>query len=149
MDQPEMILNQGEVNQRFLQSDHTMLHRNIVRDTVHQAVIRRELTAKLEDLNIDIVDELGAVFEEHWGTSTDEWKEVCVYETMLEVISRISNRVLVGIPLCEPSYVEIKGAALTLHSGRNPEYLKNSKHFAQTVVLNAAIINLLPRVLRP
>lgn len=113
MDQPESVLNQGEVNQRFLQSEHTMLHQNIVRDTVHEAVIRRELTAKLESMNPDIVDELGAVFEEQWGTSTDDWKEICVYDTMLEVISRISNRVLVGLPLCETSYPSINSTLLT------------------------------------
>jgi hypothetical protein len=104
MDQPNEILSQGELNQQFLQADYTMLHPNIVRDTVHGAVIRRELTTKLEDLNPDIVDELRLVFEEHWGTDTETWKEVPVYDTMLEVISRISSRAFVGLPLCNIPY---------------------------------------------
>jgi hypothetical protein len=101
MQQPENVLNQGDFNVEFLQADHTMLHPNIIRDIVHEKVIRRELTAEIHNMNNEIIDMLDAVFKELWGTDIEEWKQVPVYDTMLEVTARASNRVLVGLPLCE------------------------------------------------
>jgi hypothetical protein len=51
---------------------------------------------------------------------------------MLDVVSRISNRVLVGLPLC-----------------RNREYLQSTSTFARNVVITAGLLNLLPEALRP
>jgi hypothetical protein len=101
LEQPDHILSQMEINRQFLEADYTMLHPNIIRDTVHAHVIRRELTSRLGDLNTDIVEELEKVLEDVWGLDTKEWREVPVYDTMLDLVGRISNRVLVGETLCK------------------------------------------------
>ena len=103
LQQPDSVLNQGEINRDFLQADHTMLHQKVVTDTVHADVIRKELTRKLGLFTGDVVDEVDFAFRKAWGVDTKEWKSVCVYDTMAEVIARISNRVLVGPPLCTHS----------------------------------------------
>jgi hypothetical protein len=101
LQQPDSVLDQNEVNRQFLQADHTMLHPRVIRDTVHAEVIRRELTKQLGDFTGDVIDEIDFAFRKNWGVDTKAWKEVVVYDTMSDIISRISNRVLVGVPLCQ------------------------------------------------
>ncbi|KAH0564835.1 hypothetical protein GP486_001771 [Trichoglossum hirsutum] len=132
LEQPDSILSQNEVNRQFLEADYTMLHPNIIRDTVHERVIRREMTNQLGPLTEDMVDEVEFALEQNWGVDTEEWREVPVYDTMADIIRRISNRVLVGVPLC-----------------RDKDYLKSSGSFSRNVVITAGMINLLPHFLRP
>ena len=98
--QPDNVLDQNEVNRAFLQADYTMLHAKCITDTVHLDVIRKELTKQLGDYTADVIDEIDYAFQKNWGVNTKEWTEVTGYYTILDVIGRISNRVLVGFPLC-------------------------------------------------
>lgn len=132
LDQPDHILNQREINREFLHADRTMLHLNVIRDSVHGNVIRRELTKGLDNYATAIVNEIGHSLRLNWGVNHQHWTEISVYDTMLDVISRISNRVLVGLPLC-----------------RNREYLQSTSTFARNVVITAGLLNLLPEALRP
>jgi hypothetical protein len=132
VEQPETVLSQTEVNRQFLEADYTFLHPNIVREPVHPDVIRRELTHKLGSFADDIVDELQICLEQNWGADTENWKEVKVYDTMLDVISRLSTRVFVGKPLC-----------------RNEEFLRAARMFDRNVVVSSAGLNLLPAFLKP
>ncbi|KAL1884140.1 hypothetical protein VTK73DRAFT_6809 [Phialemonium thermophilum] len=131
-EQPESILSQTDVNRQFLEADYTFLHPNIVREPVHPDVIKRELTHKLSSFADDIIDELRSCLDDVWGSDTENWKEVRVYDSMVEIISRLSLRVFVGMPLC-----------------RNREFLHAARMFDKNVVLPAAILNLLPEFLKP
>lgn len=131
LDQPEYILSQSEVNTEFLRADWTMLHPRIATGSVHGPLIRREMTKGLDTYADAVVDEIEYSLGLVWGDAT-QWHEVAVYDTMLEMISRISNRVLVGFPLC-----------------RNESYLRSSRTFARFVIITAGLINLLPSILRP
>ncbi|CZT05742.1 uncharacterized protein RCO7_03910 [Rhynchosporium graminicola] len=130
--QPESALSQNEVNRQFLQADHTMLHPRIVTDAVHDDVIRKEMTKLLGDYTEDVQDEIDFAFRKAWGVNTSDWLELPAYHSMLDVIGRISNRVLVGLPLC-----------------RDEEYLKPSHEFARLVVVQATFISLFPQMLKP
>ncbi|KAH8886988.1 cytochrome P450 [Thozetella sp. PMI_491] len=132
IEQPDTVLSQTEVNRQFLEADHTFLHPNIVREPVHPEVIKRELTHKLSSFADDIVDELELCLTENWGADTENWREVKVYDTLLDVISRLSTRVLVGTPLC-----------------RNKKFVRSAGLFDKNVVLSAAALNLLPNFLKP
>ncbi|OIW26609.1 cytochrome P450 [Coniochaeta ligniaria NRRL 30616] len=131
-EQPEHVMSQNEVNRQFLEADHTFFHPNIVREPIHPEVIRRELTHKLGTFAEDIAEELELCLEENWGVDTEDWKEVNLYDTMLDVISRLSMRVLVGKELTQ-----------------NKEFLRSARMFDRNVVLSAAGINLLPWFLKP
>ncbi|PVH83978.1 putative Ent-kaurene oxidase [Cadophora sp. DSE1049] len=130
--QPDNILSQNEVNRQFLQADYTMLHPRVVTDTVHDDVIRKELTKLLGEYTEDVQDEIDFAFRKVWGVNTNDWLEVPAYHTMLDVIGRISNRVLVGLPLC-----------------RDEAYLKPSKEFARLVVVQGTFISLFPPIFKP
>jgi hypothetical protein len=49
---------------------------------------------------MDIMDELAAGFDETWGFDDKQWKEIGVFENMMRITARTSNRVMVGLPLC-------------------------------------------------
>jgi cytochrome P450 len=132
LDQPETMLDQNEVNRQFLHADRTMLHPAIVHENVHGRVIRREMTRAGDNLAAEIEEEVEHALSLHWGTDETDWKEVNVYTTLLDVIARISSRVLVGLPLC-----------------RDPAYLRSAGTFNRAVVLSAGTLNLLPGFLRP
>jgi hypothetical protein len=101
LQQPDHVLDQNEVNRSFLQADYTMLHPKVVTDTVHLDVIRKEMTRLLGDYTADVIDEIDFAFRKNWGVDTKQWTEVNSYYTMLDIIGRISNRVIVGFPLCK------------------------------------------------
>lgn len=132
VEQPNTLLSQTEVNRQFLEADYTFLHPNIVREPVHPEVIKRELTHKLSSFAPGLVEELESCLEENWGLDTENWREIKVYDTMLDVISRLSTRVFVGRPLCQ-----------------NKEFLHSARMFDKYVVLPAAALNLLPGFLKP
>jgi hypothetical protein len=84
-----------------LQSDFTFAHPVIVRQPHHEHVVRTDLTRQLGSLTMDIMDELASGFDETWGFDTRAWKEIGVFENMMRIIARTSNRVMVGLPLCK------------------------------------------------
>lgn len=53
-------------------------------------------------------------------------------DNMMHVISRVSNRMFVGLPLC-----------------RNPAYLKAMGSFANDVIIGITLLSFVPRVLKP
>jgi cytochrome P450 len=81
---------------------------------------------------MDVWDELGCALDDTWGTDTENWKEVCLFENMMNVIARVSNRVFVGLPLC-----------------RNETYLKAMGNFAQDIMTTTVAIRFVPKLLTP
>ncbi|KAK8050778.1 cytochrome P450 [Apiospora phragmitis] len=130
--QPDSALSQEDVNRQFLESDYTFPHPNFVKDPVHPEIIRHELTKKLNNFADDVVDEMEQALTDSWGTNTDDWVEVNVYQTLLHIVARLSTRVFVGLPLC-----------------RDAEFLEACQSFNRNVALSAAFLNLLPSFLKP
>lgn len=101
LQQPDEVLDQNEVNRDFLQADHTMLHPKVIFDSVHGDVIKNELHRRLGEFTEAVNEELDFAFRKTFGVDTKEWNEIVVYDVMSEIITRISNRVLVGPELCK------------------------------------------------
>ncbi len=81
-----------------------MLHPRAVSDTVHLDVIQKEMTKQLGQVIDDVNDELDFAMRKVWGTNTTDWNEVCVYGSILEIIGRLSLRVLAGLSLCKSTF---------------------------------------------
>ncbi|KAI0096871.1 cytochrome P450 [Nemania sp. FL0031] len=131
-EQPDDILSQEHVNRQFLQSDYTFFHANMVKDPVHPEVIQHQLTKKIGTFADAVADEVRASLETYWGTDTEEWREVKLYDTMLLLITRLSVRVFMGLPLC-----------------RDKTFLSVCSRFIRKVAMAAAAISLFPVFLRP
>jgi cytochrome P450 len=81
---------------------------------------------------MDVWDEIGCALDDTWGNDTEDWKEVCLFENMMNVIARVSNRVFVGLPLC-----------------RDERYLKAMGSFAQDIMTTTILIRFVPKLLTP
>ena len=90
--------------------------------TVHFEVIKSELTRQVFSVTPEVCDELKGAVDEIWGFEPDEddedrptekrgWKTVALFDSMTQIVARMSNRVFVGLPLCE----------YPLFFGRGPE----------------------------
>ncbi|KAI1122772.1 cytochrome P450 [Nemania abortiva] len=132
IEQPDDVLSQEHVNRQFLQSDYTFFHANMVKDPVHPEVIQHQLTKKISGFVDGVADETRASLEEYWGMDTEEWREVRLYDTMLLLITRLSLRVFIGLPLC-----------------RDQKFLFICSRFIRKVAMAAAAISLFPVFLRP
>jgi hypothetical protein len=101
INQPDSSLNVHASHMESLQSDFTFADPVIVRQPHHGYIVKTDLTRQLGSLTMDIMDELASCFDETWGFDTRAWKEIGVFENMMRVIARTSNRVMVGLPLCK------------------------------------------------
>lgn len=104
----------------------------VVQNPVHHETITRDLTRQLGNLTTDIMEELTASFDEIWGTDRAEWREVCPYSTLQQIVARTSNRVFVGLPAC-----------------RDRALLDHGIGFATAIPLSAIILRPIPALLRP
>lgn len=129
--QPETVLSAQEIHREQLQSDWTFLNENIVKNPIHEHVIRSNMVRKLDAFTDPVLDELKQCFEDYWGSSTD-WHEVNVWNSMLKMFARTSNRMFVGLPLC-----------------RNEEFLDGCRNFAQSIMISSFVLSLLPKLLKP
>ncbi|KAI1367696.1 cytochrome P450 [Xylaria arbuscula] len=132
MEQPDDVLSQEAVNREFLQADYSFFHANMVDGPVHPEIIQHQFTKKIGNFSDDIVDEVRACLDDCWGTDTEEWREVKVYDTMLLVISRMSLRVFMGLPLC-----------------RDETFISICGNYIRKVAIAAAAISLFPEFLKP
>ena len=97
----------------------------------HEDVVHRSLARKLPLLIPDIQDEVAHAMDDVFGLDTVDWKDICVFEAMMDVVARISNRMFVGLPLC-----------------RNKDYLENAKGFAQDIMTGVAMLSFVPKQLK-
>jgi len=132
INQPESVLSVDEPHRDQLQTDFTFVHPWVVGNPLHHETIKSELTRQLGALTMDIMDELTASFDDIWGTDVTQWREICVFETLMQIIARTSNRVFVGLPWC-----------------RNQALLDHGMGFAQAVPLGAVLLRMVPKPLRP
>lgn len=99
-DQADDVLNAGAMQNEVLQTDWSLLDSTIARNPIHEIPIRRDLTRSLGTLIPDIDEELTVGVDEYWGKDTENWVDVGVFTTMMKIVSRTSNRIFVGLPLC-------------------------------------------------
>lgn len=71
-----------------------------------------------------------------------------VASTVQRIVSRSSNRLFVGLPLCEP-FDETMIVWFIPFSGRDPEYRDLNVAFTMDIVKAGVILNALPQFTRP
>ncbi|KAM7194028.1 cytochrome P450 [Naviculisporaceae sp. PSN 640] len=135
LEQPDTVLSQYETNRQFMCGDYTML--NLLGPDWPRLpeIVKRATTRDLDDFVEAMADETQDSLKSLWGFKTggeNAWHEIDLYEVMLEVVARISNRVFVGNPLC-----------------RNPSYLQASSGFGKYILLWAMAIEMLPAFFKP
>jgi cytochrome P450 len=96
------------------------------------SVVHKHLARNLPGLIPGIQEEVHDALDEVFGTDTEGWKSVNLWEAWLGIVPRVTNRVLVGAPIC-----------------RNKEFLGRMVAFADQVVTNSFILSMLPKIVHP
>lgn len=99
-EQPESVLSAAEAQKEELSTDYTLLNFAFAASPVHISLVIGNLSKAMNTLIPEVVDEIAVSVDENWGEDTENWKEVGVFDTMMKVISRATNRTFVGLPLC-------------------------------------------------
>ncbi|VDB84335.1 unnamed protein product [Peniophora sp. CBMAI 1063] len=95
---PEDTLLFEKAIQQTLQVDYTLGVESVT-VPYHVDVARNALTRNLNARFDDIWDEIQAAFREEIGAG-DAWKEIPAVTKIQRIVSRVSNRLFVNLPLC-------------------------------------------------
>lgn len=116
-----------------LQLIHTVMDPILVMEKpLHLHVISTTLTRETGNLIPDLKDELAQSLDEIWGKDTSTYKEVVVWNVMQHIIARVTNRILIGLPMC-----------------RDVTLLKASMTFAQDIPITSTLLRFIWEPLRP
>ncbi|RYP50585.1 hypothetical protein DL768_003930 [Monosporascus sp. mg162] len=104
---------------------------NIYQNVLHFDVVRRKMQNRdMGRLAPVTADEVDKAFRAIWGTQTT-WETINGWEACGRVISRASQRILIGLPL-----------------SRDETLLETSRQYANSLLVGGAIINCFPPALR-
>lgn len=133
LDQPDHVLSTAAAHYDILYGEYNFIKPIIVKDAYHERVIHKNLARQLNAIIPELADEVKVNVEEVCGSDTEEFRKVNLMDTFfMSVIPRITNRMLVGKPLC-----------------RNQDYLQNMMGFTMDVVGGLIMFPLVPRALHP
>jgi len=132
LDQPDHVLSTAAAQSEALHGKYNFLGAHYMEDPYHARVIHKNLARHLNELIPDMEDEVRFSVDTVFGLDTEEWKKVNVWESWLAIVPYITNRMLVGYPLC-----------------RNKEFLANCVAFTDDVIRNMFLIGLTPMIVRP
>lgn len=99
--QSEQLLNPGEGLADIDQPGWSIGHDKYIVDAWQGLLVRTELNRILESVCAAMNSELHSAFDDVFGTDTENWKELNLYNAMQMIISRAANRFTVGLPLSE------------------------------------------------
>ncbi|KAJ7689419.1 cytochrome P450 [Mycena rosella] len=110
--------------------EHTLGHEQH-HDPYQATVVRTPLTRNIAVCFPVIRDEVIAAFDDLVPATTDEWTTVPAMQTVLPIISRVTNRFFIGLKC------------------RDPDYIKLTTQFALDVTSDAMWLHLVPSFVRP
>ncbi|PCH34175.1 cytochrome P450 [Wolfiporia cocos MD-104 SS10] len=127
---PDSHVSFVEAAEAFISTRHTIAP-DVNTHPIHLPVIRGPLTRNLGVVFSDVIDEIFAAFPDVIKLDGDEWTSVALLPTMAKVVSRASNRVFVGLPLC-----------------RDTGYLNTVVCFSSDVVKGRVVLGFVPRIFK-
>ena len=98
-EQPDSLISARQEQNFSLQSKWTFLDEGVMTSPLHLLIVKREMTRQIGNLIPEAEDELEQAMNDQWGVE-QEWRSIPLFETMMKVIARASNRVLVGSQVC-------------------------------------------------
>ncbi|KAJ7185756.1 cytochrome P450 [Mycena filopes] len=120
----------AEATNSLLHLEHTIGHEQYA-DPYQITVIRTPMTRNIAGCFPDMRSEAVAAFDDLLNAKTDDWISVPAMETVQQVVSRVSNRVFIGLQC------------------RDPDWIKITTQYAIEVAQDAAWFHVTPTILRP
>ncbi|KAI6150268.1 cytochrome P450, partial [Pisolithus tinctorius] len=127
---PEDLLSAGQAAENLLKIDYTFGLK--ISDDYHVSLVQSTLTRNLSVLYGGLRDEIVAACNEYFNAKHDEWKSISVVRVTLQIASRASNRIFVGLPLC-----------------RDPDWLDLNINIPHAIVEETRILRFFPSFMLP
>ncbi|CAO2647453.1 Nn.00g083750.m01.CDS01 [Neocucurbitaria sp. VM-36] len=131
-DQPDYILSTSEAHYDFLQGDYAFVKPIILKDPYHEHVIHKNLVRNLNAILPDLEEEVPHAVDAVYGVDTNEYKKVDLLQSFMKMIPGLTNRMLVGKPLC-----------------RERRFLDAVLAFTTDVIRTQSFLSLFPKALHP
>lgn len=133
IEQPDNVLSKSAFHYDSLEGDYCFTTPQILRDPYHEHVIHKYLPRRVASMVPDMWEEVQVAMDQTWGMDTKSWKEIGVWKNMMRIIPTITNRMMLGLPIC-----------------RNEDFLKDTGKFAMDVISCASLyLRLTPHFLKP
>ncbi|KAK3503414.1 cytochrome P450 [Neurospora crassa] len=129
LEQPETVASTQESHKDVLFGTYNFFN---VDDHFPTKVMHKHLARNLVTLLPDIQEEVAESIDIAFGTDTENWTTLNLWEALLAIVPRVMNRLAVGLPLC-----------------RNQAFLSSQVGFADDVFRNCLILTLFPTILHP
>lgn len=128
---PNDVLSFEDALNDIIQAPFT-LGPEVVQDLRRVPMILSQLTRNLDVLSPELQDEIVVAFGDLVPVFGKEWTKLPALETIMKIVTRVANRLFVGLPLC-----------------RDADFTELNIQFAIDVMKSAAVINLFPSYLKP
>ncbi|KAK3381511.1 cytochrome P450 [Podospora didyma] len=129
LEYPDRMVSAKESHRDLLYNDYQFFG---VDDHFPIMTLHKHLARNLVGLIPDVQDEIQGAIDTTFGTDTENWKSMNLWEAWLGIVPRVTNRILVGAETC-----------------KNDEFLMSQVAFADVVVRNSFVLNMFPRILHP
>ncbi|EGN95203.1 hypothetical protein SERLA73DRAFT_77211 [Serpula lacrymans var. lacrymans S7.3] len=96
---PDDALSGNEALNDIVKVEYT-LGSGIRHNPYHLPIVRTQLTRNLATQFLDIQDEIATAFDDVLPIKNKDWVKLPAFNAIMDVISRASSRVFVGLPLC-------------------------------------------------
>jgi cytochrome P450 len=100
----------------------------ILKNNLHFRTLQEKLTPNLNYLTAAMQDELNFAVKKDLPECEDNWVAIKPYHSILRLVSRISARIFLGLPLC-----------------RDERWLEISTEFTENVFVSLVVLRLFPR----
>lgn len=132
LDQPDNVLSTAAAQNETLHGEYNFFGPRYMEDPFHGKVIHKSLARNLNDMIPAMQEEVQYSIDTAFGLDTEKWKKFNLWDSWLVIVPYITNRMLVGYPLC-----------------RNKDFLANCVGFTNDVIRNMFLVGLMPSILRP
>ncbi|KAF2125560.1 cytochrome P450 [Dothidotthia symphoricarpi CBS 119687] len=100
LEQPDSVLSTSGAHYELLQGEYAFVKPIILQDPYHEHVVHKNLVRNLNAIVPELEDEVIQNVNELFGMDTSEFKKMDVMESFMRLVPKITNRMVVGQPLC-------------------------------------------------
>lgn len=133
LDQPDHVASTAAAHYDSLNGKYSFVDKVILRDPYHEHVIHRTLARHLTSLVPAIDEEVQRSVDHIYGSASEtEWTTINIWDSLMEFVPPVTNRILVGRPLCD-----------------NKEYIEGMVGFSLSVTRDIILHPMVPFVIKP
>jgi cytochrome P450 len=133
LEQPDSVLSSSAAHYDSLHGEYSFVKPSILKDAYHDHVIHKNLARNLNAVIPELDDEIRYALDDLCGLDTENFTQMDILEGfMMKIIPPVTNRMLVGLPLC-----------------RNQDFLNNVLGYTMDVIRGLILLALVPKLLHP